>query len=323
MVSFHFDNDLMDDTLIDDIIWSEIKNSTSRGDFVCYLVHTPRNAEYMDNAHFHLKSLSEENPLEPLHYFRAIERIKTLAKSGNATAMFHMGKIHAIGIAVPQDMNVAVSWYEKAIAVGDVRSHSNLGWLYQSGLGVPMNKEKAFELLYYGANHGIQTAKASIALMLLSGEGCTPDIEKGLQLLKEAFNAGYINAGNHLSDVYFTGKYVPKDTEHAYEWLFKVVEQGDSRTAAILGHHLVAGTHGKTDVEKGLELLKASIDAGYMPAYLWIASLYKNGNGVEKNLATAKAWYEKGILAGNMACQSELEKMHRETSSHLTSRTLH
>lgn len=36
------------DNEIDDIIWSEIESSDSHGDFVCYAVHAPYKAKYLE-----------------------------------------------------------------------------------------------------------------------------------------------------------------------------------------------------------------------------------------------------------------------------------
>lgn len=197
------------DNEIDDIIWSEIESSDSHGDFVCYAVHAPHMAKYLENVKARIESGKYLDNLAPVGYFKAIERIEKLADMGDPSATFHMGKIYAIGIAVPRNVPKAVEWYEKAIALGEPRAYANLGWFYQSGYGVLTNKAKAFELLSFGAENGVLAAKAAIGMMLLNGEGCTLDTELGFQKLEESFNSGYLNAGNHISDVYFEGKLVP------------------------------------------------------------------------------------------------------------------
>lgn len=221
-----------------------------------------------------------------------------------------MGKLTVHGIGVPQNMRMAEEWYHKAIAAGEMRAACNMGWIYQFGFGeIPPDKDEAFRLLKLGADNGIPAAKASIGLMWLNGDGRPADVEQGLRLLQEAFEAGYQNAGNHLADAYFTGKLVPRDIEAGHAWLAKVAEAGDERTMAILGHYLVTGSQGKTDVARGIALLEASIGKEYVPAYLWLGNLYRHGQGVARDADKARAWLEKGAAAGNTGCDKVLAEM--------------
>jgi len=298
-----------DDREIDDIIWSEIEFSPSRGDFICYLIHRLSKARHREEAQSRLDSILEEGDMAPVGYPRVIERIRALAESGDSSAMFHMGKINAMGIGKAQDLSAARYWYEQAIALGEIRSYCNLGWLYYSAYGVPGDKKKAFELLSAGSDGGIPSARATIGLMLVTGDGCPADPGRGLKLMEEAFEEGYNNAGNHLSDLYFAGMFVPKDIDLAHEWLFRVVARGDERTMGILGHYLVTGNHGRQDVGRGISLLQESIEKGYVPAYLWIGNLYKDGLGVGRDLQKAKVWFEQGAAAGNSGCTLALTTM--------------
>lgn len=301
-----------DDREIDEIIWSAIKNSTSRGDFVSYMIHRPRIPGHREEAQKRLEEM-ESTQSEPIGYPRAIKRIHEMAENGNPAAMFHMGKLHVHGIGVPQSMKEAEAWYLRAIDAGEMRAHCNMGWLYLYGFNtIPQNQEKAYELLSIGAENGVYIAMASIGLMALTGDSCPHDPERGLQLLEDAFEAGYNNAGNHLADAHFLGQQVPQDYAKGLAWLSKVAERGDERTMAILGHYLITGTYGKTDVVNGVSLLQRAIEKNYVPAYLWIGNLYRHGQGVIRDLNMAKAWYEKGVSEGNTGCNQALESLVQE-----------
>ena len=290
-----------DDSEIDEIIWAEIESSPSKDDFICYLLHRLSNATHRDEAQQRASAIEDDAP-PPVGYPRAIERIRALAANGNATAMFHMGKIHAFGIAAERDMAVAISWYEKAAELNDIRACCNLGWLYQSGDGVAADKEKAYRLLSVGAENSMMVAVASVGMMRISGEGCARDIESGLRMMEDAFDAGYLNAGNHLSDLYLAGVHVTQDVDVGHEWLLRVAQSGDARSMAILGHRLVTGSYGKLDYEQGMKLLSAALQQGFVTAYLWIGSLYRDGLGVERDLEKAAFWYAQGAEAGDMQC---------------------
>ena len=303
-----------DDSAIDDIIWSEISGSEAMADFVCYLVHKLADAKHTAEATARAAGSQSGDDAVPAGYLRAIGRLHALASSGNATAMFHMGKIHAFGIAIERDMPLAIEWYEKAVALGDVRAASNLGWLYQSGTGVPEDKTRAFELLSVGAANGMVVAAATVGMMRITGEGCARDVEAGLRMLESAFDAGYLNAGNHLSDLYFADEYVPRDIDLGHAWLLKVAERGDVRSMAILGHRLVSGSHGKQAYETGIKLLAVAIDKGFTLAYLWLGGLYRDGHGVERDLEKAANLYQAGAEAGDMQCAFALATLEHDAA---------
>lgn len=303
--------DSYDDSLIDDIIWAQIENSRSAGDFASYLVHRPQRAKHMSEARDKYRAIDAGLDAEPACYFRAIDEIRSLAEGGNAGAMFHLGKIYSIGIAVEQNFPVAESWYLEAIELGEIRAHCNLGWLYQSGLGVREDKERAFKLLSIGAENGVPAAKASVAVMLLSGEGCRADPAQAINMLEAAFEDGYGNAANCLADAFFAGQHVAKDIDLAFEWLRRTAERGDVRTMAILGHYLVTGSHGRKDVARGVAYLFSAVNRGYSAAHLWLGALYEQGGGVERNPDMARMLFEKGAALGDEECAFALTRLSK------------
>jgi len=300
-----------DDSVIDDIIWSEIKASPSAGDFASYLVHRPQRAKHIDVARARYESIDAGLDNAPVAYVRAIERIRMLAEAGDAGAMFHLGKIYSLGIAVVQDFSVAEEWYLKAIGSGEIRAHCNLGWLYQAGFGVVEQKKKAFELLSIGAENGVLAAAATAGLMLLSGEGCQANPVRGIRMLEVAFHEGYNNAANCLADACFAGKGVPQDTDLGLEWLGRAAERGDARTMAILGHYLVSGSHGRIDVARGVAYMVSAGNRGFTLAHLWLGTLYEQGQGVESNPVMARMLFARGAAAGDEECEFALARLLR------------
>jgi TPR repeat protein len=314
--------DSFDDSDIEAVIWPQIASSIARGDFACYLVHRLLKARHLDEARQRYDHLAEGEP-GPLHYFQAIKQLRALAEGGHGGAMFHMGKVHALGIAVAQDMPEAAHWYQRAVDKGDMRAHCNLGWMYQSGMGVAEDKEEAFRLLSIGSAHGVLSAKAAVGMMLLAGEGCSADPQAALAALEAAFEAGYNNAANCISDAYLLGRDLPLDVTLGHEWLNKVAERGDARSMAILGHYLVTGSHGKTDVTHGIALLYDAINHGYTPAYAWLGALYEKGLGLERDLGRAQVWYERGVALGDQASVFALNRLQQQILPVSDSHTVH
>lgn len=302
--------DRFDESHIDELVWGEIRESGSAGDFASYLVHRPQPARYMAEAKARYEAIDKQLDREPVCYIHAVERIESLAEGGEAGAMFHMGKICSLGIAVAQDYAAAERWYLRAIERGEVRAHCNLGWLYQAGLGVAEDKVRAFELLRFGAEQGVPVAKATVGVMLLNGEGCSADADQAIAILKAAFDDGYNNAANCLADAYFAGDSVAKDETLAFDWLLRGAERGDRRTMAILGHYLVAGSHGKQDVPRGVAYLYDAMNRGFTSACLWLGALYEQGHGVERNPNMARMLFEKGSMLGDEECGFALDRLN-------------
>jgi len=301
--------DSFDDSAIDDIVWSESRASQSAADFAGYLIHRPQCARHLDEARVRYESLEGRPDNAPVHYLRAIERIRVLADSGHAGAMFHLGKIYSLGIAVGQDLSVAEMWYLKAVDRGEIRAHCNLGWLYQSGFGMMQQKGKAFELLSIGADQGVLAARATVGLMLLSGKGCQADPVRGIRMLEAAFRDGYNNAANCLADFYFAGKDISKDTGLGFDWLGRAADRGDVRTMAILGHYLITGSHGRQDVARGVAYMFGAVNRGFTPACFWLGTLYAQGRGVERNPDMARMLFEGGAVAGDESCETALARL--------------
>ncbi len=49
-----------------------------------------------------------------------------LAQSGNASALYSLGKMHEQGMGTPVDLDQAYNWYEKAASKGDIRAKHKL-----------------------------------------------------------------------------------------------------------------------------------------------------------------------------------------------------
>lgn len=305
--------DKYDDGKIDDIVWSEIGSGDSKADFLCYLLHSMQKAKHEGEAWSRIKAMNGEAAGIPVGYIRAIERIRELAMKGSNAAMFHMGKFHALGIGVRRDRQLARWWYQEAIGAGEMRAHCDLGWLYLHGcIDIPQDKVEAFRLLSIAAQKGIPAARASIGRMLLTGDGVSINTGLGLNMMYAAFDSGYNNAGNILADVYFAGTHLDRNVDLAHEWLARVAARGDARTIAMLGHYLVTGSHGKQDVVRGLALLHESIEKEYIFSYLWLGTLYSEGNGVERDIGKAMECFRKGAAAGNERCGRALLKLMQE-----------
>ena len=299
------------DKEIDRIIWEAIAESQCKSDFICYIIHSPMGAAHLAEARDKMEKAVV--PLGPaLAYVKAVQKIRDLAEGGDPCATFHMGKICSLGIGTMRDVHKAVDWYRKAMALGEARAFANMGWFYQDATGVERDMDKAFELLSKAADEGVLSAKTAVGTLQLKGKGCEKDVDAGLKKIEEAFAAGYMNAGNHLADLYAEGALLPKDAAKSHYWLQKVAEAGDDKSMAMLGHRLITGSHGVKDVDAGLAWMHKAMENKFHPAFLWLAGIYRRGNGLPQNIGQTINVLQRGIAAGSIECAQALEQLMRE-----------
>jgi len=64
------------------------------------------------------------------------------------------------------------------------------------------------------------------------------------------------------------------------------------------------------DYQKAREIWQTKADEGNPEAQSWLGSLYANGDGVEVNVASALAWYEKAAEQGHPMAQANVGAMY-------------
>lgn len=107
------------------VLWTAIKSSSSPADFSTYLRHHPVHAAHLAEAERRQKEPATNAGGEAL-FPKAVEAIRALADSGDATALFHMGKFYDNGNGVAKDPQEAAKWYERAALNGEIRACHNL-----------------------------------------------------------------------------------------------------------------------------------------------------------------------------------------------------
>src|SRR5690606_26848120 len=68
---------------------------------------------------------------------QALEKLKRSAQAGDPVAQVELGRLYALGRAVPQDPGLSFAWTNRAAVQGMQRAVYNLALHYQKGMGVP------------------------------------------------------------------------------------------------------------------------------------------------------------------------------------------
>ena len=67
------------------------------------------------------------------HYATALRAWLPLAEAGDPEAQANVGYMYEEGLGVTQQFDIAVSWYEKAAALGSMQANHNLGMIFADG----------------------------------------------------------------------------------------------------------------------------------------------------------------------------------------------
>ncbi len=115
------------------------------------------------------------------------------------------------------------------------------------------------------------------------------DDKKAIAYIRKAAGQGHATAQLTMMRI---AMQFPEDTnEEAMTWLKKAAEQGETQALYNLAISYHRGDiEGKPNIEKSNELFRKAAEADYTPAFSRLATIYINGDGVEKNLKIAKYW---------------------------------
>jgi hypothetical protein len=142
---------------------------------------------------------------------------------------------------------------------GDASAQEKLGQTYYYGRGVKIDLKEAAKWYRKSAEQGDPSGQNSLGMMYLQGEGVDKDITEGLKWLHKSADQDYFEAFFNLGNVYSGNQDgvegVPIDYKKAAKWTHKGAEQGDAFSQYNL------------------------------------ADMYAKGQGVEKDLVMAYAWW--------------------------------
>ena len=243
---------------------------------------------------------------------------------------------HGTG-GVEKDKELSLHWVERAAELGHVeaqayldrnsRSRGNFNtddlvkkandgcgdaawklashYYYGTG-GVEKHKELWRHWLERAAELGHVEAQAHLASMLRS-EG---DYDTARKMFEKAAAAGSSRAEYGLGLIYWQGCGVPRNVSTAVEFLRSAASKGDPDAQANYGLFLAREMNEPKEAMKWYERAMAQGNSGTMfqTGLLFhnIGMLHYNGEGVPKNVSTARHWFTKAAAKGYAESQKML-----------------
>ena len=132
--------------------------------------------------------------MEKGDYDEARQLLEPEAARGSIYSLLTLGGFYEWGKLGPVDMNVAISYYERAASEGSAEAHQRLGRVfYDTG-----DEKRAQSAFKHGAEAGNISCMYWLGKMKVNGRGGGADVTRGIEWLTAAAGQGHIFAKRDL-----------------------------------------------------------------------------------------------------------------------------
>ncbi|OZI37186.1 hypothetical protein CAL29_01790 [Bordetella genomosp. 10] len=198
-----------------------------------------------------------------------------MAERGEPKAAYVMGDRLDQGMdGLDVDRKKALIFYRLGEKQGDADALNNIGSMHFHGEELPQDLERARHYFERAAEGGCAAAMNNLGRLYLEGKGGLPvDIARGLELLERGARGYDINAALKLQNIYLEGQYgQPADMFRHIYWLWQAIYNGSGHACAKLADYLANGKHVRQQKERVRALYQRGMtrDDGYATLQLGI-----------------------------------------------------
>lgn len=224
-----------------------------------------------------------------------LPRLRALAEGGDVDRQAGLGAALLFGRGVPKDEAEGIKWLKLAADKGQPIAEYFLGHAYLGGLGVAKDPAQALALFKRAAERGQANAMVTLAQLYHAGEVVERNPAEAAKWAKRAAEKGDREGQRILGGFHMAGRGVPQDFNLAEQWLRKSADQGDPIAKQMLT--VVANAR---EADRSPEALAKSVafvqdraKEGQASAQFQLSILYRNGDGVPKDVKIANEWEAK------------------------------
>ena len=248
-----------------------------------------------------------------------------------AEAQYRNGVKFLEGKDVDQDFKAALRWFEKAAAQGNVSAMEQLGFMQERGLGCEVDVKSAKAWYERAVEKGDAAAMVGLGKMYFQGcDGIEKDYVKAGECFKKAAPLWravepenqwkVLYAFFYLGRMYTEGLGVEKDMMLGQRCFLLGAHNGNAVCLRSLATAYTKGTMGliksarraKEWYAKCVQLMKDGRFSFADDMAMWtFSSLYRFGNGVEKDPEEALKWLRRSADLGNLQCLRGLARAYR------------
>ena len=251
------------------------------------------------------------------------------ARSGNALAMFDLGKLFGNGLGQDPDERQAQMWYAKALAAFQAveRERPNryveyrIGKMFAAGIGTEQDYEVAAQWLTRSAEQDYTYAQYSLAKLYREGWGVEQNYKTALQLYEQAAVKDFPYAAWELGKLYRDGVGSRPNEHKAARYFaaafrgFKFLEKQshDDKLQYRLGWILLHGVGAERDESAARKWFEKSARSGNEHAQYQLSKLILDSAGsTPEEISQAVEWLTKLAEAGSQYAQYALGKLYRD-----------
>ena len=235
----------------------------------------------------------------------SIDELTQGAVAGDAQLQTELGYRYATGNGVDQDGEMALYWYQNAVAQGDSRASYLMGSLYMEGDLIPLDAVKAIEHFTsaYEAGYRSDIAARNIAYMYDSDKyGLEMDYAKANEWFEKSAALHNSNAMSHIAFHYIYGRGYEINFDEAARWLESALEAAETENDRGMAYEFMGVLYeiedtGFTDVQASTAYYAMAAQEGYNYA----ANALRAADGCyfkTGEYQTAASWYEGYLKTG-------------------------
>jgi localization factor PodJL len=158
-------------------------------------------------------------------------KLRAAALKGDATAAFEIGVRYAEGKGVPQNLDEAAKWMDRAAQAGLIPATFRLGTFYEKGLGVKKDTDLARRYYTQAAERGNAKAMHNLAVLDADGGGKGANYKSAAQWFRKAADRGVADSQFNLGILYARGIGVEQNLAESFKWFSLAAAQGDADAA--------------------------------------------------------------------------------------------
>jgi len=156
--------------------------------------------------------------------------LRAAAAKGDPAAQYEIALRYADGRGVPQNLQAAVEWFERAAKQGLAPAQFRLGGLYEKGIGVTKDPEAARRYYALAGEAGNPKALHNLAVLYAEGMAGKPDYQAAAQWFRKAAAFGMADSQYNLGVLYARGIGVEQNLAEAYRWFGLAARNGDKES---------------------------------------------------------------------------------------------
>ena len=257
-----------------------------------------------DEAYDRLRARIDEGWSLPGSDDEARGCLEDLALGGDADACLLLGLMLENGIGIPESLQDALGWYQRAADAGDALSAERAGEAcFRLGLSQGAEGERAF--WETGSRYGNVDCVRGLG-WLCESEGTEKSLAEAVRLYMRGVTLGDSKSVRCIGNLYERGLGLPQSYEKAAEWYGRSADMGYSEAQCDLGYLYDNGLGVEQDCGKAAKLYRMSADQGCARALNNLGFLYARGEGVDKDDARAFECFSEAARMGDVDAANNL-----------------